>query len=197
VSRAATRRAAFTLFEVLAAVVVLGLTVTMLARGAIQGLGAEGDASRRLSASFIADQLLYDVESQLALGNVPEVGTTEPEGAEDDGFLRSVEVTPLDLATLGIPDLYAPPGEKPGRTPAPGAAGAFPTLLLVNVRVAWEVGLDQEQAVTRTTIAYDATAAIEALASAGGDTSTADDDADANDLDPDEDLDLEGEEDEG
>ena len=58
--RAAERRGGFSLFEVLAAVAILALTVTMLARGAIQGMGYEGDASRRFTASLIADQLLFE-----------------------------------------------------------------------------------------------------------------------------------------
>jgi prepilin-type N-terminal cleavage/methylation domain-containing protein len=159
------RRQGFTLFEVLAAVAILALSVTLLARGAIQGMGYEGDASRRLAASLIADQLLFEVESGLAAGAIPEVGRQESENSNDDEFTRVVEVAPLELATLGMADLFLPPGEESGTAPARGST-PLPDLLLVTVRVSWEVGL-VEQAVTRTSFAYDATAAIEALAAAG------------------------------
>ena len=56
-----------------------------------------------------------------------------------------------------------------------GTAETLPQLLLVTVRVSWAVGLT-EQAVTRTSFAYDATAAIDALAAAdvGEDDATED-----------------------
>jgi hypothetical protein len=146
-------------------VAILALSVTLLARGAIQGMGYEGDASRRLAASLIADQLLFEVESALAVGSLPEVGRQEGENPDDDEFMRIVEVAPLDLATLGMADLFLPPGAEAG-TPRPRGATPLPDLLLVTVRVSWEDGLS-EQAVTRTSFAYDASAAAQALAAAG------------------------------
>ncbi len=164
------RQRAFTLFEVMAAVAVLGFAVTMLARGAIAGMGYEGDASRRLAASLIADRALFEVESAFAVGAVPEVGRQESE--TEDEFRLAVEVAPLDPAALGIGALFAADpaaadlGQEPAGSPGASAAqGAVPTLLLVSVRVAWSEGLT-EQAVTRTTFAFDATAAAAALGSA-------------------------------
>lgn len=160
------RRRAFTLFEVMAAVAVLGFAVTMLARGAIAGMGYEGDASRRLAASLIADRALFEVESAFALGAVPEIGRQESE--TEDEFRLAVEVAPLDPAALGIGALFATDpaaGARAGAAAgAPPAQGNAPTLLLVSVRVAWTEGLT-EQAVTRTTFAFDATAAAAALGS--------------------------------
>lgn len=157
------RRRAFTLFEVMAAVAVLGFAVTMLARGAIAGMGYEGDASRRLAASLIADRALFEVESAFALGAVPEVGLQESE--TEDEFRLAVEVAPLDPAALGIGALFAAdPAAGAPAAQAPTAQGNAPTLLLVSVRVAWTEGL-AEQAVTRTTFAFDATAAAAALGS--------------------------------
>ena len=153
------RRGAFTLLEVLAAVAVLGLTVAMLARGAIQGLRYEGEASRRLAASLLADRLLFEVESTLALGALPELGRQERE--EGDEFRLALEVAPLDPAALGLAGLFSgPPGRPGGPPPAPPPEA--PKLLLVSVVVAWTEGL-VEQTVTRTTFAYDATAAAEVL----------------------------------
>jgi hypothetical protein len=161
-------------------VAILALSVTLLARGAIQGMGYEGDASRRLAASLIADQLLFEVESALAVGSLPEVGRQEGENPDDDEFMRIVEVAPLDLATLGMADLFLPPGAEAG-TPRPRGATPLPDLLLVTVRVSWEDGLS-EQAVTRTSFAYDASAAAQALAAAGaGSASEGDGDGDGED----------------
>lgn len=191
------RQRGFTLFEVLAAVAVLALTVTMLARGAIQGMRYEGDASRRLAASLIADQLLFELESSLAVGILPELGQREVENPADDEFLRVVEVSPLEPAMLGMPDLFLPPGAE-GEAPARGEGTALPELRMLTVRVSWEDGL-AEQAVTRTSFAYDATAAIDALAAASADAERrAEDEAEERDDDfddEDDDDDFDGDED--
>src|SRR5262245_11967065 len=159
----------------MAAVAVLGFAVTVLARGAIAGMGYEGDASRRLAASLIADRALFEIESPLALGDLPPVGRQE---SEIDGEYRlAVEVAPLDPAQLGIAALFAPEPTKregdreasqrslniaPTAPPRPTGPLPVPTLLLLSVRVAWTEGMT-EQAVTRTSFAYDATAAAQAL----------------------------------
>jgi hypothetical protein len=161
---AKTTRLAFTLFEVLAAVVVLGLAAPLLFRISIEGMQYEGDASRRLAASLLADRALFEVESALALGATPAVGREESAEGE---FLLAVEVAPLDPAQLGIGELFAPAEAAPG-APAPRAAPPAASaqaalgLLLVSVRVAWSDGVFERE-VTRTTFAYDAQAAVAAL----------------------------------
>lgn len=151
----------FTLLEVMAAVAVLGFTVAMLAQGAIQGMRYEGDASRRLAASLIADRVLFEVESSLALGTLPQLGQQERE--EGGEFRVSLQVAPLDPAALGIAALFsARPAE--GGAPPSRVQAAAPTLLLVTVQVGWTDGL-VEQTVTRTTFAYDASAAADAIGS--------------------------------
>lgn len=165
--RAGSSRPGFTLLEVMAAVAVLGFTVAMLARGAIQGMRYEGDASRRLAASLIADRVLFEVESTLALGALPQVGHQEREEGE---FRLSLEVAPLDPAALGLAGLFTREPASAG-APPPTPPAEVPKLLLVTVQVAWTEGL-AEQAVARTTFAYDASAAAEALeaaAASGGD----------------------------
>ena len=157
-------RAGFTLLEVLAAVAVLGFTVTMLARGAIQGMRYEGDASRRLAASLIADRALFEVESALAIGTLPQVGRQEREEGE---FRLVLEVAPVDPVALGVPFLFSGPlAEAGGRTAGPAAQtrSDLPALLLVTVQIAWTEGL-VEQSVTRTTFAYDATETARAIGS--------------------------------
>jgi prepilin-type N-terminal cleavage/methylation domain-containing protein len=163
----------FTLLEVLAAVAVLALVYTALAQAAMQGLAHEGDASRRLRASLLADQALAEIEAQLAAQAPLNVGLIE---AEEEEFAVHVEVRPYDgLGALALvageaaaallgkgQDLE---GAKPGGpsfqllTAQPGA----PTPLLeVEIRVGWvEGGFDQE--VTRTTFAADPVAVAAAL----------------------------------
>jgi prepilin-type N-terminal cleavage/methylation domain-containing protein len=155
--------AGFTLLEVLAAVALLGFTVAMLARGAIQGMRYEGDASRRLAASLIADRALFEVEATLAIGALPELGHQERE--ENEEFRLSLDVAPLDPAALGIGPLFTGQPSEAGSPPT-AVRSDVPTLLLVTVQVAWTEGL-VEQAVTRTTFAYDASAAADALESSG------------------------------
>jgi prepilin-type N-terminal cleavage/methylation domain-containing protein len=157
--RSSSRRAAgFTLLEVMAAVAVLGLFGAILAQQAIEGMGYEGDASRRMHASFLADRALWQVEAGLKLGTPPQAKQEETE--TEDGYRVRVEVQPLDVAQLGL----APPADASAeaRSPAPDPAALPLPLFTVLVRVAWTEGL-VEQAVTRTTFAFDGTAVAQAL----------------------------------
>ncbi len=95
-----TRARGFTLLEVLVAVALLGLVVSVLAQSAIQGMSYEGDASRRLRASLLADRELARIEAGLKLGTPPQPGHQESQEAEE--FRLSVDVQPLDLAQAGI-----------------------------------------------------------------------------------------------
>lgn len=163
-----SRARGFTLLEVLVAVALLGLFVTVLARSAIQAMSYEGDASRRLRASLIADRALAQIEAGLKLGTPPQLGHQESLEAEE--FQLSLDVQPLDLAQAGLGALLAPAEGPPGAAPPPPAApdgsGAAPLpLFQILIRVGWVEGL-HELAVTRTTFAYDASAALQALGAA-------------------------------
>jgi general secretion pathway protein I len=157
----------FTLLEVLVAVALLGLVVSVLAGSAIQGMGYEGDAARRTRASLIADQALWQIEGMLALGAPPQPRHEESVEAEEYRLL--VDVRPLDLTEAGLAALLAPPAEKsgseapePAPAAAPGSAAALTPLYLVQIRVAWTEGL-RELEVTRSTFAFDGSAAAQAL----------------------------------
>jgi hypothetical protein len=139
---------AFTLLEVLAAVLVLGMLYTVLADVAIQGLRAEGLAKRRLEASLRADALLADIESQMMFGLVPPISEAEE---EDGNFVNSVSVTPIELATL-FPDLETDPNA--GSLLEPEGATGEPRLRRIEVRVSWLEGIHQFS-VQRTTVALD------------------------------------------
>jgi type II secretory pathway component PulJ len=154
------RAAGFTVLEVMAAVVILAMFGTILLQQFSQGAGYEGEAARRLRASFLADRALWQIEAGLKLGAPPQPKQERTE--TEDGFVVSVEVQPLELAQLGL----APPAEasveatSQGETP--NAATPPLPLFTVLVRVGWMEGLT-EQSVTRTTFAFDGTAVAQAL----------------------------------
>jgi prepilin-type N-terminal cleavage/methylation domain-containing protein len=156
-------RGGFTLLEVMAAVAVLGLVYVVVARGAMQGLQTEGDASRRLRASLLADRVLNDLELNLAGGSAPALGETE---TSEEEFTVVVEVSPFDLATLLETTNGEPAAPAASTTPLellkPPVRGGIPTLLMIAVRVAWMEGIS-EQEVTRTSFAFDLEAAAPLL----------------------------------
>jgi hypothetical protein len=81
----------------------------------------------------------------------------------------------------GLAELLAPspePARREAAAPAPAGAGTL-ALLQVQVRVSWIEGV-REQEVTRSTFAYDASAAAEALGAGEQDdaTESADDEDD-------------------
>ena len=162
-----SRRAAaggFTLLEVLVAVALLGIVVSVLARSAIEGMSYEGDATRRTRASLLADRALFGIEAGLKLAP-PKALHEESEVGE---FQINLDVQPLELGPAGL-DALAPAREPPSGTgrakkakPAQAPA-AEPSLFRIVVRVAWLEGL-QELEVTRSSFAYDASAVTKALA---------------------------------
>jgi prepilin-type N-terminal cleavage/methylation domain-containing protein len=152
-------RAGFTLLEVMAAVAVLGIVYVAVARGAMQGLLTEGDASRRLQASLLADRVLNDLELELLGGSPPRLGETE---STEEAFTIVVEVSPFDIASL-LEDAAAEDARPTASNDAaqllkPSPYGGIPILLSIIVRVAWIEGIS-EQEVTRTSFAFDAEAA--------------------------------------
>jgi len=147
-------RHGFTLFEVMAAVIVLGVIYSLLASTAVQGLRAEGTSRRRLEASLLVDQYLSDIEAVIAVGATPEMGSMEEEVGD---FLIAVDVTPFDLVPyLGEEATESEPvGDSLFSLPASGDQSFLRT---VEVVVSWLEGLD-EYSVRRTTFAYDIAAA--------------------------------------
>ncbi len=156
-------RAGFTLLEVMAAVAVLGLVYVVVARVAIQGLQTEGDASRRLRASLLADRALSDLELELAGGAAPKVGETE---TTEEEFTVVVEVSPFDIGSVLQEGAGA--DQRPGAQTStlellsPTARGGIPTLLSIHARVKWIEGVSERE-VTRTSFVFDAEAAAPLL----------------------------------
>jgi prepilin-type N-terminal cleavage/methylation domain-containing protein len=198
----ARSRRGFTLLEVLAAVAVLALVYTALARAAMQGLAHEGDASRRLRASLLADQALAEVEAQLAAGVAPTPGITE---LEEEEFAISVEVRPFDLGAFALEAgeaaaavLGEPTGVEGARPDGPSfqlltaQPGAPAPLFEIDVRVRWLEGSFEQEA-TRTSFAADparVSAALEGLSAAASEEG-AEDDGEGEDLGGDDGPDAE------
>jgi prepilin-type N-terminal cleavage/methylation domain-containing protein len=184
VRTAGARREAFTLLEVMAAVLILGLLYATLATAAIRGLRSEGVSRRKIEASLIADRFLADLEAQLALGQVPPTGSEEQ---DVDVYRVVVSSQPFDPTPIleaiaavekergidrrprsttderpssmevGAPSVGAP-AEDLLAAPRPGQEGR---LRRVDVTVTWQDG-EREEVVTRTTFAFD-TAGLESL----------------------------------
>jgi prepilin-type N-terminal cleavage/methylation domain-containing protein len=154
------RRRAFTLLEVMAAVLVLGLLYTVLAEVAMEGLRAEGISRRRAEASLLVDDRLAQLETYLET-NPPVPGTTEEDVSP---YHVTTEISPLDV-TQWIPPL------DPAVPNAAPAANDADSLLMdpdgqsridqVRITVAWDEAGTPYQ-VSRTTFALDI-AAIAAL----------------------------------
>ncbi len=149
----------FTLLEVLVAVAVLALLYTTLAGVAIQGLRAEGESSRRLEASLLADSVLADIEVALEEGAPPPLGRQED---ESEDFVIVTEVSAYDLPLA----LEAPEGLE-GAATLFGSRGRESMIRRVDVSVSWIEGVE-ELTVHRTSFGLDleqAAPLLEGLAS--------------------------------
>lgn len=150
------RRAGLTLFEVLAAVLVLGLLYTALAGVAMTGLRSEGTDRRRAEAAMMVDHELASIEALLAAGEVLELGVVEREA---EPYTVVVDVQPVDVLEL----LPAPVREEVERNADPDA----PSLLVdeqgesrvqrLTIAVEWDEAGESAR-VERITYAFDTSA---------------------------------------
>ena len=154
VSLRAGHAAGFTLLEVLAAVLVLGLLYTVLATAAMRGLRSEGIDRRRAEAALIADAELGKLEANMATGIPPPVGGAEEERPP---YTIRVEVVPEDVISLL-------PADVQRQIAAEAQASGSESLLLdprgqsrlqrVDLSVEWEEAGELYQ-VVRTTHTFD------------------------------------------
>ena len=91
------RPSGFTLLEVLAAVLVLGLLYTVLATAALRGLRSEGIDRRRAEAALLADARLGELEAAFAMGQKLDFGSSEEEVPP---YTVRVEVVPEEVLSL-------------------------------------------------------------------------------------------------
>ncbi len=143
-------RRGFTLLEVLGAVVILAMVYTALAEFAILGLRAEGESRRRLEASLYADELLSEIETALAFGEVPPLGLSVE---EDDLYGVELEVSAIDTNTLIPPGVL---GEDETLASLMGNETDESPIREIVLRIWWSEG-DRDLSVTRTTLALSTT----------------------------------------
>lgn len=136
--------AGFSLLEVMAAVAVVAIVFTTLARVASEGLYSEGLSKRRLEASLLADRAIADVELGAAAGAVPTPGLTE---VEEGLYHIAIEVRPFDVLKI-LPEPVDPATGLPRREAEEEVEPVWVQEVKVTVR--WPEGFD-EGAVRRTT----------------------------------------------
>ena len=134
----------------MAAVALLAILYTVLARVAIEGLRGENDSRRRLEAALLADARIAESFTALSSAFVlPDFG--HQESAEGD-FTLALDVTPF------IPPAEWGLGETAGAAQglfasAPGTQGAQ-ALRTVQLTVSWLEGAEKRQ-VSRTIFLLD------------------------------------------
>ena len=155
----------FTLFEVLGAVSLLAIVYITLATVAMRGLRSEGESQRILMASLLADWELGEFEMKLAEGLIPELGITE--GSEEEGFVVSWEVTPLEPPFPIAGSQYETSDSDPLSDAifTPSSSGD-PAFVQIELTVSWFEG-NQKHSVTRTTLAVDQQAATDLALESG------------------------------
>jgi prepilin-type N-terminal cleavage/methylation domain-containing protein len=173
-------RCGFTLIEVMAAAVILGLIVATISPLLMQARTDEGDARRRASAAMLAERLIVEAEEAIARGAPPQIGTRE---LSEEILRATVETKPLDASALE--GVAAQVAEADARAASPVGTGggwltspqarATPPVLQIAVRVTWEgapVDADSgdPHAVQRTTFALNpaALATLEKSETDGG-----------------------------
>jgi prepilin-type N-terminal cleavage/methylation domain-containing protein len=142
-------RRAFTLIEVMAATVMLGLFVAAITQMLRQAGLSEGRARLQAKAAALADRAIAELEEGIARGAAPPLGEGEkevPGETDSPAFRVSSRVAAFDASTL-VPE----PVEQDSRAPRPtqqavGATGWLaapaakesPPLLEIEVRVSWD-----------------------------------------------------------
>jgi prepilin-type N-terminal cleavage/methylation domain-containing protein len=146
-------RRGFTLIEVMAAVLVLGLLYTVLAGAAMRGLRSEGTDRRRAEAAMIADRELSALQQELAGGAPFEDGPSE---RDQDPFTIRLDVERADVLAM----LPAPLHESVAREADPKAPSVLhdergqSRLHRITVSVEWDEAGESDH-VERTTYVLD------------------------------------------
>jgi prepilin-type N-terminal cleavage/methylation domain-containing protein len=162
-----TRRG-FTLVEVMAAVLVLGLLYTVLAGAAMRGLRSEGMDRRRANAEMIADREIMTIETELATGLPLEDGLLE---REEEPYKVSSNVEPFDVLSLLPAPLHAEivRGTDPKAPSVLHDERGQSRIRRISVVVEWDEA-GEPDAVERTTFAYDISALEQYFPSSAGES---------------------------
>jgi hypothetical protein len=138
----------------MAAVALLGILYTFLAKAATQGVRSEADSKRRMEASLLADATLAEIETRLAVGEALQLERTE---SEEEEFRVSVAVTPFELPAKLAGQLAETAPDTPSVFGG-GGANAPSLVQRVEIRVVWDDGIFERSA-ERVTFAFDTQAA--------------------------------------
>ncbi len=157
----ADRARGFTLFEVLAAALVLVLVGVLTIGSMNTNLAHLSDARVRLEAGRIADAALADLEATLWEGSAPPISSND----DEIGVFRvATRVTPFGVL-FETGDAQATADGPPANLFAIIAEelpGLPKHLRVLHVRVAWG-DVEQPEFVERTSVAFDHAAALEAF----------------------------------
>ncbi len=148
-----TGKGGFTLVEVMAAVLVLGMLYTVLAGSAMRGLRSEGIDRRRADAELIADRELTMIETDIATGVPLEDGLVE---REEEPYTVSSNVEPFDVLSLLPAPLHAEivQGTDPKAPSVLHDERGQSRVRRISVVVAWDEAGEPDH-VERTTFAFD------------------------------------------
>lgn len=168
-----TPRAGFTLFEVLAAALILVIVGTITIGSINANLARMTDAHLRLEAAQIADTTLADLEATLFDGTAPKPFADEN---EIDGY--QVKITVMPFGTLFDSDQAKADEEADSPSLFGTIVREFPGLpqhlRSMRVEVSWG-DANAPASVVRTTIGFDHASALEQLQQRSSDGGTAGD----------------------
>ncbi len=160
------KQAGFTLFEVLGAVAIMGISYVMLATIALQSVRAIGESQRRIEASLLADERLAEIELAAEIGQLIEFRDEE---LDEEPFLVRIEILDMEEnygnTTGHVDDSTDLIGFLAAESIGPFAEHRNSNWLLgylreVHITVSWMEGIE-ERALTRTAFIFDQQAWIE------------------------------------
>lgn len=147
-----------TLLEVLAAVALLGIVFTALARSASLGVLSEGDSRRRLEASLVADSRLAQIELAANSGTAPEIGFIEEEAGD---FVVEIDTQPWVMPDR-LKEEREASIERVSEVFGNDTPGNEGMVREIRLEVVWSDGVDR-RSVTRTTYVVDFASAGDTL----------------------------------
>jgi prepilin-type N-terminal cleavage/methylation domain-containing protein len=161
-----------TLLEVLAALAIFAVVMTVLIGTSTSAVHRAAVSARRLEANLLADAVVADLEIQMRQGVAPVVDRTEWKTEDEQYLIRLLNRTlqealaaPTTTLAEEADGAASPPPAGPGATQIGGGAG-IGTLLAgelpevakhlrqYDVEVSW-MDVDGPESLTRTTFAFD------------------------------------------
>ena len=140
----------------MAAVAILGIVYSYLAKATSQGILTAGDSRWRMEASLAADEAFVELERELRTAFPLQLGQTTSQLGD---FTISRQVDPFTPPPGLLPEVDP---DSAAASLISGSANSPGILRRVAIRVSWFDGV-QEQSLERITYAYDPAAAAAIL----------------------------------